>query len=112
MTGKEPPSVSVIMPMYNNADYIGEALESILAQTRTDYEIIVVDDGSTDRTADIVSEYAQGDNRLTLVHNTELPRGWTGKNYAIHLGLERGGGEYLAFVEKVRDLLEKSAREE
>jgi glycosyltransferase involved in cell wall biosynthesis len=51
------PRVSVIIPVYNSADYISEALDSVLAQTYHDYEIIVVDDGSTDPIAEVLSPY-------------------------------------------------------
>ena len=51
------PLVSVIMPVYNGEKYLREAVDSILAQTFTDFELIIIDDGSTDSTADILSEY-------------------------------------------------------
>ena len=53
-----PPAVSVILPAYNVEEYIDEAVQSILAQTFTDFELIVVDDGSTDRTLEIVRGYS------------------------------------------------------
>ena len=59
MTKQTIPAISVIIPMYNTEKYIGECLDSILAQTFTDYEVIVVDNCSTDNSAKIVESYAQ-----------------------------------------------------
>ena len=54
---KNIPAISIIIPMYNTEKYIGECLDSILAQTFTDFELIVVDDCSTDRSCDVVESY-------------------------------------------------------
>ena len=59
LTKQTIPAISVIIPMYNTEKYIGECLDSILAQTFTDYEVIVVDNCSTDNSAKIVESYAQ-----------------------------------------------------
>ncbi len=59
MAEKTIPAISVIIPMYNTEKYIGECLDSILAQTFTDYEIIVVDDCSKDNSTQIVESYAE-----------------------------------------------------
>lgn len=69
------PAVSVIMPAYNVEPYIGEAIESVLAQTFTDLELIIVDDGATDGTARIARAYADRDGRVTVIHqpNAGLP---------------------------------------
>lgn len=61
--------ISVIMPAYNASDFIGEALDSILKQTFQQFEIIVVDDGSTDNTLEILRQYAQKDSRITVIQN-------------------------------------------
>lgn len=73
------PAVSVVIPTYNNARYINEALDSVLGQSFTDYEIIVVDDGSTDDTAEVVSAYGprvayhrQDNGGLAVARNTGL----------------------------------------
>ena len=61
------PTVSVVMSVFNGEAFLREAVESILAQTFTDFEFIIVDDGSTDRTAEILSDYAKRDNRVCVV---------------------------------------------
>ena len=75
--------ISVIMAAYNAAEYIGEAIESILNQTYTDYEFIIVDDGSEDDTAAIARRYAEQDSRIRLIEN---PHGGTceARNTALH----------------------------
>lgn len=98
-TGSNLPKVSVIVPARDEERNIGRCLHTLLAQDYPDLEIIVVDDRSKDRTAEMVEELAARDPRLKLLRNRELPTGWTGKNHAIHLALERAGGEYLVFVD-------------
>lgn len=61
-----PPKVSVIIPVYNTEEYIGETLNSIINQTLKDIEIIVINDGSTDNSLHIINEYAQRDSRITV----------------------------------------------
>ena len=87
------PRVSVFIPTYNRQDLIGDAVGSVLAQTFRDFELIVVDDGSTDRTCEIVEAF--GDPRVRLVSN--------GANLGIPVsrnrGLELARGEYLAILD-------------
>ena len=88
MVGK--PLVSVILPSYNHADYVGRAVQSVLDQTFRDLELIVVDDGSTDRTAGVVASIR--DPCLTLIRLSE--------NRAVHarnLALNHACGKYIAF---------------
>ncbi len=83
--------VSVIIPTYNGGRYIRRAIESVLTQTYQDYEIIVVDDGSTDDTAEILQPYR---DRITYIYQTnqKLP-------VARNNGIARARGEYLAFLD-------------
>ena len=96
--------VSVIIPVYNGEKTIKRCLDSVTAQTLADIEIIVVNDGSTDGTADIVT--AQGDSRIRLF---TVPNG--GQGYARNTGMDASSGEYYAFVdaddEIEKDMLEK-----
>jgi len=95
------PRVSVIIPARNEEANIITCLESLLSQDHTDIEVIVVDDGSEDKTADLVARVARGDYRVRLVSAEELPAGWMGKCHAIHQGVTRGrpSGEWLLFVD-------------
>ena len=88
------PKVSVVLPVYNVAQYLRRALESISAQTLKEIEIIAVDDGSTDGSGAILDDYAKTEPRLTVVH---IPNGGAGA--ARNVGLERARGEYLFFCD-------------
>ena len=88
------PSVSVIVPAYNVESYIEQCLDSILSQTLTDIELIVVDDGSTDATADILQRYASRDERVSVVQQQNKFAG-----AARNAGMERARGKYLSFID-------------
>lgn len=89
--GSEIPRVSVVMPAYNTAAYIAESIDSVLEQDYPDLELIVVDDGSTDGTLEIVRGYGE---RLTLLvqHNQ-------GAAVARNAGIAAAAGEYIAFID-------------
>ena len=102
-------AVSVIISLYNYEAYVGECLDSLLAQTFTDFEVIVVDDCSTDNSRDIVSDYApKFDGRLTLV-KTEQNSG--GGGMPRNIGLSLAKGEYVFFMD-ADDALTATALEE
>lgn len=82
------------MLTYNREDMVSRAIESILAQTYTDFEFIIVDNGSTDRSGEIADEYAVKDNRITVIHRDKGSIG-AGRNTA----LDAAKGEYIAFVD-------------
>jgi glycosyltransferase involved in cell wall biosynthesis len=88
------PAVTVIMPAYNVEAYVGEALRSVLAQTFTDFEVVVVDDGSTDGTASVVAACAAADPRVRLVRQAN--RGLAG---ARNTALRMARGELLALLD-------------
>ena len=79
------PPVSVLIPARNEEASIAAALESVLATTGIDFEVIVLDDASTDRTAAIVAAAAARDPRVHLAHAPALPPGWNGKQHACHV---------------------------
>ncbi len=88
------PTVSVIVPVYNTEKYLRRCLDSILGQTYTDWECLVIDDGSTDGSADICDEYAAGDARFRVFHKEN-----GGVSSARNLGLDKSGGEYFIFMD-------------
>jgi glycosyltransferase involved in cell wall biosynthesis len=93
------PKVSVIVAARNEARKIEASLRSILAQDYPNLEFIVVDDRSTDETGSILDRLTNKDARVHVVHITELPKGWLGKNHAQHFGAERATGELILFTD-------------
>ncbi|MBE0670977.1 MAG: DUF563 domain-containing protein [Anaerolineales bacterium] len=85
------PIISVVMITYNHEKYIAEAVNSILSQTYSDFELIIVDDGSSDGTVKIVQEY--DDSRLFLVEQEN-----SGPSIALNVGINRSRGQYIAFM--------------
>ncbi len=85
------PTVSVLMPVYNARRYVAEAVESILAQTFDDFELLIVDDGSTDRSLNILKKYASMDARIHLVSRPN-----TGYVVALNEMIKRAQGEFIA----------------
>lgn len=92
------PKASIIIPTYNAEAYIRGTIESILSQSYEDYEIIIVDDGSTDRTADVVHSFS--DDRIRYVHQNNSGKPSVPRNHAIRLSR----GEYI-FVFDSDDLM-------
>lgn len=88
------PAVSVITPAYNVAPYLTQTIESVLAQTFTDFELILVDDGSTDATAQIASDYARRDSRIRLL---QQPNG--GISMARNRALQQATGSVFAILD-------------
>ena len=82
---------SVVMPVYNRAKYLRQAIDSVLSQTFTDYELIAVDDGSTDDSPEILKSYG---NRITVVRQPNQ-----GPEVARNTGAALAQGEYLAFLD-------------
>ncbi|MBN1886764.1 MAG: glycosyltransferase [Thermoflexales bacterium] len=86
------PKVSVLMSVYNGERYLREAVESILGQTLANFEFIIIDDGSTDDTWNILAEYAFRDRRVVLIRN----EGNIGLTHSLNKGLQLARGEYVA----------------
>lgn len=90
MTGGNP-AVSVVMSAYNSGPYISEAIESILHQTFTDFEFIIIDDGSSDASGEIADSYARSDSRIIVIHQENQ-----GIAKSLNTGLRRSTGKYIA----------------
>ncbi|WP_161804648.1 glycosyltransferase family 2 protein [Lacinutrix himadriensis] len=102
----ETSLISIIIPTYNRAHIIGETLDSIIAQTHTNWECIVVDDGSTDTTSEVMSKYIASDTRFRYYNRPKnKPKGpCSCRNY----GFEKSKGDYINFFDS-DDLLKPEA---
>lgn len=94
MNTSPTPRISVIVPAYNAEKTLGQCVESILGQSFVNFELIIVDDGSKDRTAAICDDYAARDPRVKVVHKRN-----GGVGAARNSGLDIAGGEFIAFVD-------------
>ncbi len=99
-------TVSVVIPVYNTEDYLKEALDSIVNQTFRDIEIICVNDGSTDGSAEILDEYAKKDSRISIITQENK-----GQSCARNAGIMKAKGKYIYFMDS-DDILETTAFEE
>ena len=107
---KNIPAISIIIPMYNVEKYIGECLDSILAQTFTDYEVIVVDDCSTDKSCDVVESFMpKFGEKLQLIRSKVNSGGCPG--IPRNTGIKIARGEYVLFIDS-DDAITKTALEE
>lgn len=86
--------ISVIIPMFNQALYIGDTIESLLNQTYKDFELLLIDDGSSDGTVEIAEGYAEKDSRITVVRKKH-----SGLSETRNEGVLRAGGEYILFFD-------------
>lgn len=86
--------ISVIVPVYNSANYLPQCVESILAQTCPDFELLLIDDGSRDNSGEICESYAERDARVRVIHQENA-----GVSAARNRGLEEACGEYIMFVD-------------
>lgn len=93
------PALSVLIPARNEEARITPVLQSVLASRGIDFEVVVGDDGSTDRTAEIVNRFAAGDDRLRLVTTPALPAGWMGKNHACHFLSTQASHRHAVFLD-------------
>lgn len=88
------PIISVIVPVYNVEKYLPQCLDSILGQTFTDFEVLLIDDGSPDRCGEICDEYAKKDERVRVCHQQNA-----GLSCARNTGLRYAKGTYVAFID-------------
>ena len=93
------PLLSVLIPARNEEKNIHTCLETLTKQSYPQLEIFVLDDNSTDKTADIINEFAEKDSRITYLKGRKLPEKWTGKAWACHQLAEKAKGEYIVFTD-------------
>ena len=86
--------ISVIMPAYNSENYVSEAIESVCKQSFADWELLIVNDGSTDHTPEIIEKYAQKDSRIKVFHRKN-----EGVSMARNFALNQMRGEYVTFID-------------
>ena len=100
------PKVSVVIPVYNVEKYLGECLDSILGQTLKDIEVLCVDDGSTDGSAEVLARFAEKDSRMKLCASPHA-----GAFRAREIGVKAAQGEFTYFMD-ADDMLATRAFEE
>lgn len=93
------PALSIVVPARNEERHIERCLRSLLAQRHPDFEVIVVDDRSEDRTAGIAEALARDDSRLKVVAGEPLPEGWVGKPWALVQGARAARGAWMLFTD-------------
>ena len=86
--------ISVIIPVYNIKQYLSQTIDSVINQTYSDWELILVNDGSTDGSKEICEKYVSMDKRIRLINQTNK-----GVSWATFNGLQNAKGEYIAFVD-------------
>src|SRR5690625_2396860 len=91
---KRNTKISIIVPVYNVEAHIGKCLDSILNQTITNIEVIVVNDGSTDQSGLICDEYAKRDKRIKVIHLNKA-----GVSVARNVGVKKATGDFIGFVD-------------
>jgi glycosyltransferase involved in cell wall biosynthesis len=99
------PLVSIIIPTFNCANLIGETLDSVLAQTHKNWECIIVDDGSTDNTTEVVNEYLSRDNRFVNLNRPKHKK--KGPSVCRNIGVYKALGEYIIFLDSDDLLLDR-----
>lgn len=94
MKNQSIPKLSIVVPVYNVAEYLQDCLDSLLAQTNPDFELLLVDDGSTDASGVICDDCRQRDPRIRVIHQPNR-----GVSVARNRGLDRASGEWISFVD-------------
>src|SRR5205809_4041090 len=89
-----PPAVSIVIAAYNRADYIAAAVGSVLGQTFSDFELIVLDDGSSDRTVEVARKRAEGDSRVRVIEGPHR-----GVAATLNAAFRETRGKYFAWID-------------
>ena len=91
---EKKPTISIIVPVYNVEKYLEECVESVLSQTFTDYELLLIDDGSTDSSGDLCDQIAKRDVRVRVIHKSNR-----GSSSARNKGVDEAKGEWIIFLD-------------
>ena len=94
-----PPHISIILPVRNEEANINTCVASLLAQDYSDYDLTIIDDGSTDATPCLLAQWEARDSRVHIHRIDHLPCGWAGKAHALHAGVMRTDGAWLLFTD-------------
>lgn len=97
--GPEYPRISILFAARDEAEKLPAAIASLLQLDYLNYEVVAVNDRSTDATGKILNEFAARDARLKVIHVKELPQGWLGKPHALAAAYEKANGEWLVFTD-------------
>lgn len=100
------PTVSVIIPTYNRAHLVGRAIQSVLNQTYNDFELIIVDDGSTDNIDDIIKDFQKKEKRIKYIRHEKNRGGSAARN----TGIKASRGEYIAFLDSDDEWLKEKLK--
>ena len=90
----EPPILSIIVPIYNVEEYLSKCIDSILQQSFTNFELILIDDGSSDQSGKIIDEYAKQNKNIIAIHQTNH-----GYGYTMNQGINIAKGKYIGIIE-------------
>jgi glycosyltransferase involved in cell wall biosynthesis len=101
-----PPKISLVIPVYNRQEYLAPAIESVLAQSYPEFELLIWDDGSSDASVAIAQDYARPDRRLRLIEARHQ-----GQAHALKAAIAQTTGQYLGWLDS-DDLLERTTLEE
>jgi chlorobactene glucosyltransferase len=93
------PKVSIIIPARNEEQDIEKCLESLLKQEYSNYEIIAINDSSSDRTGEIIQKYSTRNTKIIFINAEKKPEGWTGKNWACYQGYIKSAGQLFLFTD-------------
>jgi chlorobactene glucosyltransferase len=105
------PLISVLVPAHNEAAGIQECLRTVLDQDYPNFELVFVDDRSSDATFSLAAELLEGKPNCRLVQVSDLPGGWTGKCHALHEGMQHARGQWLAFLDADSKLHPRALRQ-
>ena len=95
-------TVTLVIPARNEENNIQRCVEAVLAQDYPNFEVLVLDDRSTDATPAILTDLSKDESRLMILFGEELPEGWAGKPHALHQAAKSATGEWFCFVDATR----------